>query len=72
MTLKMKLYALFEDQLNMHRTASNERTLISEILNLINEESTGKLPASISSDKFCVKLAFFSFFLWVSVAIMLL
>ena len=68
----MKLYALFEDQLNMHRTVSNERTLISEILNLINEESTGKIPASISSDKFCEKQAFLSFFLWVSVAIMLL
>ena len=32
-------FALVEDPLNMHRTASNETNLVSEILNIINEEN---------------------------------
>ena len=32
-------YASFEDPLNMHRIASNEATLISEIPDIINEEN---------------------------------
>ena len=32
-------FALVEDPLNMHRTASNETNLVSEILNIINEET---------------------------------
>ena len=32
-------FALVEDPLNMHRTASNETNLVSEILNMINEEN---------------------------------
>ena len=32
-------FDLVEDPLNMHRTASNETNLVSEILNIINEEN---------------------------------
>ena len=32
-------FSLVEDPLNMHRTASNETNLVSEILNIINEEN---------------------------------
>ena len=32
-------YASIEGSLNMHRTASNERTLVSEIPSTINEEN---------------------------------
>ena len=32
-------FALVEDPLNMDRTASNETNLVSEILNIINEEN---------------------------------
>ena len=53
-----------EDPLNMHRTASNETILISEIPNIINEENVTIAPRqrkktiSILSDKFCEKQAF--------------
>ena len=48
----------------MHRTASNETTLISEIPNIINEEKITiapgqrKKPVSILSDEFCEEQAF--------------
>ena len=48
----------------MHRTASNETTLISEIPNIINEENITiapgqrKKPVSILSDEFCEEQAF--------------
>ena len=32
-------FALVEDPLNMHRTASNETNLVSEIPNIINKEN---------------------------------
>ena len=78
MTLKMKQYASVEDPLNMHRTVSNEAYLISEIPNIINGENfiiapgKRKIPDSIFSDKFCEEQAFFIFFLWINLAIMLL
>ena len=52
-------YASFKDPLNMHRTATNETTLISKIPNVINEENViiapgqEKTPVSILDDKFC-------------------
>ena len=55
-------YVSVEDPLNMHRTATNETTLISEIPNIINEENIiiapgqGKTPVSILGDEFCGKL----------------
>ena len=48
----------------MHRTATDETTLISEILNIINEEiviiepGQGKTPVSILCDEFCEERAF--------------
>ena len=45
----------------MHRTASNEATLVSEIPNVINEENVtiasgqGKNTVSILHDEFCEK-----------------
>ena len=51
-------FASVEDPLNMHRTASNETTLVSEILNIINKKNViiapgqGKKPLSILSDEF--------------------
>ena len=57
-------YASVEYILNMHRTATNETTLISEILNIINEENViiapgqGKTPVSILGDEFCQAQAF--------------
>ena len=48
----------------MHRTATNETTLISEIPNLINEEDVivapdlGKSPVSILGDELCEEQAF--------------
>ena len=53
-----------EDPLNMHRTATNETTLISEIPNIINEKNViiapgqGKTPVSILGDEFCEEQAF--------------
>ena len=37
----------------MHRTASNETTLVSEIPNITNEENV--IIASVLSDEFCEK-----------------
>ena len=53
-----------EDPLNMHRTASNETTLISEIPKIINDENAltetgqGKKRLSILSNEFCENQAF--------------
>ena len=33
------VFASFEDLLNMYRTASNQKTLVSEIPNIINEKN---------------------------------
>ena len=52
-------YALVEDPLNIHRTASKERTFVSEIPNIINEENViiapgqRSKPVLILSDEFC-------------------
>ena len=57
-------YASVEDPLSMHRTASNETTLSSEIPNVILEENViiapgqEKFSASILSDEFCGQEAF--------------
>ena len=57
-------YASVEDHLNMHKTATNGTTLISEISNIINEENVfiapgqGKTSVSILDDEFCEKQAF--------------
>ena len=57
-------YASVEDPLNMHRTATNETPLISEIPNIINEENAiivqgqGKSPVSSSGDRFCEEQTF--------------
>ena len=57
-------YASVQDPLNLHRTVSNEATLISEIPNVISEENVifapeqRKLPVSILGDKFCEEQAF--------------
>ena len=55
-------YALVEDSLSMHRTASNETSLMSEISIIINEENViapgqGKKSVSRLSDEFCEKQA---------------
>ena len=48
----------------MHRTASNEATLVSHTPNIIDKENVaiapgqGKAPASILSDEFCEEQAF--------------
>ena len=76
-------FASVEDPLNMHRTASSETTLVSEIPNIIDEENViiapaqGKTPVSILSVKFCEEQASSSpssliFFLRVNLAVMLL
>ena len=52
-------YASVEGPLNMHRTASNKTTLISEIPNVINEQNViiapgqGQIPVLMLSDEFC-------------------
>ena len=57
-------HASVEDSLNMHRIASNETTLISEIPDIIIEENViiaprqGKIVVSISSDQFCKEQAY--------------
>ena len=57
-------YASVAKYLNNHISASNETTLVSEILNIINEENViialgqGKLPVLILSDKLCEEQAF--------------
>ena len=57
-------FASDEDPLKMHRTASNEITLVSEIPNIINNKNNTiapgqrKTPVSILSDEFCEEQAF--------------
>ena len=57
-------FASDEDPLKMHRTASNEITLVSEIPNIINNKNNiiasgqRKTPVSILSDEFCEEQAF--------------
>ena len=57
-------FASVEDPLNMHRTASNKTTLVSDIPNIINDENViiapgqGKKPASFLRDDFCEEQAF--------------
>ena len=57
-------FALFEDPLNMHITASNGTTPVSEIRNITNDEDVIIAPGQIKnqlstfSNKFCEKKAF--------------
>ena len=57
-------FASDEDPLKMHRTASNEITLVSEIPNIINNKNNiiapgqRKTPVSILRDEFCEEQAF--------------
>ena len=59
MTQKMKQYVSVQDPLNMPRTASNEKTLIFKIPNVINDENLifapgqGKIPVLILRDELC-------------------
>ena len=61
-------YASVEDPLNIHRSTSNDTTLVSEIPNIINEENVitaprqGKKTISVLSDKFCEEQRFLSSF----------
>ena len=47
--------ASVEDPLNMHRTASNETTLVSEIPNIINEENVLIAPGQGKKNSFNFK-----------------
>ena len=57
-------FASVEVPLNMHRSVSNETTLVSEIANTINKRNVliatrqGKTPVSVLSDEFCEEQAF--------------
>ena len=57
-------YALVEDLLNIHRTASNETTLFFNIPNTANNENIiiapgqGKTPVFVLTDEFCKEQAF--------------
>ena len=57
-------YALVEDLLNIHRTASNEKTLFFNIPNTANTENIiiapgqGKTPVFVLTDEFCKEQAF--------------
>ena len=57
-------FVSIEDPRNMHRTASHETTLVSEIPNIINVGNViiaprqGKKSVSISSNEFCEEQAF--------------
>ena len=57
-------YASVEDPLNIHRTASNETTLVSNIPNIVSNENIiiapgqEKTPVSVLSDEFCEEQAF--------------
>ena len=57
-------YASVEDPLNIHRTASNETTLVSDIPNIVNNEniifapSQEKTPVSVLIDEFCGEQTF--------------
>ena len=67
-------YASVEDPLNMHRTATNETTLISDIPNIINEENViiapgqRKTPVSTWVMNFVKNKRFLIFFLRVNLA----
>ena len=56
--MEFKRFPLIVDPLNMHRTASHETTLVSEIPNIINEGDViiapgqGKKPVSILNDEY--------------------
>ena len=69
-------YALVEDPLNMHRTASNGATLVSKIPKIINEENVIIAPRKekklILVTNFVQRKHFLIFFLRVNLAIMLL
>ena len=71
-------YASVKDPLNMHRTASNETTLFSEIPNITNVEKfiiaprEGKKQFQFSVINFMKSKHFFLFFLRVNLAIKLL
>ena len=71
-------YDSVEDTLSMHRTASNETALVSEVSYIINDENViiasgqGKKPVSILSNGFCEEQAFPISFLKVNLAIKLL
>ena len=57
-------YGSVEDPLSMHRTGSNEASLVSKIPSMINDENViiapaqGKKPVSILNDEFCEDQAF--------------
>ena len=57
-------YASVEDPLNIHRTASNQTTLVSDISNIVSNENIiiapgqGKTPVSVLSDEICEEQAF--------------
>ena len=57
-------YASVEDPRNIHRTASNETTLVSDIPNIVNNENIiiapgqGKTPISVLSDEYREEQAF--------------
>ena len=61
---KMREFGSVEDPLNMHRTASNETVLVSEIPGIFNDEKfiialgQGQKPASFLSDEFCKEQGF--------------
>ena len=48
-------FASVEDTLNMHRTASNETTLVSDIPNIINEEDVIIAPEQGKKNSFDFK-----------------
>ena len=69
--------ATVDNSLNIHRTALNKTTLVSEIPNIINEEmfitlGQGKKTVLILSEKFCEEQAFPYHLLKVNLAIMFL
>ena len=57
-------YVSVEDPLNIHRTTSNETSLVSDIPNIVKDENIiiaqgqGKTRVSILSDEFCEEQAF--------------
>ena len=56
-------YASVEDPLNIHRTASNETTLVSDIPNIVSNQNIiapgqGKISVSVLSDEFWEEQAF--------------
>ena len=57
-------YASVEDPLNIHRTTSNETTLVCDIPNIVSNQNIiiapgqGKTPVSVLSDEFCEEQVF--------------